>query len=42
MLEMKNDFEEVINLQKHTEKLELDLRREQNTRIKAESMLEQS
>ena len=42
MMEMKSDFEEVLILQRNLEKAELDCRREQSARIKAEAMLEES
>ena len=40
VMEMKSDFEEVLGLQRNVEKLEMDYRREQNGRVKAETMLE--
>lgn len=40
VMEMKSDIEEVLLLQRNMEKLELDGKREQNARIKAESALE--
>ena len=39
---MKSDFADTATLKQAVEKLESDLRREQNSRMKAESMLEDS